>query len=147
MIDKTRLNCVPFGHEPLALGYAQFADFQSCHAGFTIGQFCFRLACRAMLLNGQVVFRSETIPESQGARSAALNERAKPLASLATATAKPGRTPPVAIILGNEEEGLPAATLAACDDIVLIPGSGHVQSLNVAATAAILIHTLTARNG
>lgn len=49
---------------------------------------------------------------------------------------------PLALVLGNEEEGLPAATLAACDDIVTIPGSGRVQSLNVSATAAILIHLL-----
>src|ERR671922_49253 len=47
---------------------------------------------------------------------------------------------PVALILGNEEEGLGAATLAACDEVVTIPGSGRVQSLNVSAAAAILIH-------
>ena len=52
----------------------------------------------------------------------------------------PGK--PVAMILGNEEDGLGAATLAACDDVATIPGSGRVQSLNVAATAAILIHEL-----
>jgi TrmH RNA methyltransferase len=50
---------------------------------------------------------------------------------------------PVALILGNEEDGLLRATLNACDDIVAIPGAGRVQSLNVAATAAILIHALT----
>jgi len=49
---------------------------------------------------------------------------------------------PVAVILGNEEDGMPAATLTACEEILTIPGSGHVQSLNVAATAAILIHAL-----
>ncbi len=49
---------------------------------------------------------------------------------------------PVAVILGNEEDGMPPATLAACEEILTIPGSGHVQSLNVAATAAILIHAL-----
>lgn len=53
---------------------------------------------------------------------------------------RPGK--PVALILGNEEDGLPPATLAACDDIVTLPGSGRIQSLNVAATAAILIHEL-----
>ena len=49
---------------------------------------------------------------------------------------------PFALVLGNEERGLPRATLAACDAIVTIPGSGLVQSLNVAASAAILIHAL-----
>lgn len=50
---------------------------------------------------------------------------------------------PFALILGNEEQGIPPETLRACDDIVTIPGSGAVQSLNVAATAAILIYTLS----
>ena len=49
---------------------------------------------------------------------------------------------PLAIVLGNEEEGLPPATLAACEEIATLPGSGRVQSLNVAATAAILVHML-----
>ncbi len=52
---------------------------------------------------------------------------------------------PVALVLGNEEEGLPAATLAACETIVTLPGSGQVQSLNVSATAAILAYALRPR--
>jgi TrmH RNA methyltransferase len=51
----------------------------------------------------------------------------------------------IALVLGNEERGLSPATLHACDEIVTIPGSGWVQSLNVAATAAILIHALRGR--
>ncbi len=49
---------------------------------------------------------------------------------------------PIALVLGNEEEGMPAATQAACDEVVTIQGSGLVQSLNVSATAAILLHEL-----
>lgn len=49
---------------------------------------------------------------------------------------------PLALVLGNEEDGLPPATIAACDEVLTIPGSGRIQSLNVAATAAILIHML-----
>ncbi|MNW16548.1 tRNA guanosine-2'-O-methyltransferase [compost metagenome] len=49
---------------------------------------------------------------------------------------------PAAVVLGNEEDGLPPATLAACEDILTLPGTGRIQSLNVAATAAILIHAL-----
>ncbi len=51
---------------------------------------------------------------------------------------------PLALVLGNEEDGLPAATLSACTETVALSGSGHVQSLNVSAAAAILIHTLFA---
>jgi RNA methyltransferase, TrmH family len=50
---------------------------------------------------------------------------------------------PVALVFGNEETGLDPATITACDQIWSIPGSGRVQSLNVAAAAAILIYLLT----
>jgi TrmH RNA methyltransferase len=56
---------------------------------------------------------------------------------------KLGRGKPAALVLGNEERGADPTTLAACDEFVTIPGSGPVQSLNVAAAAAILIHALT----
>lgn len=49
---------------------------------------------------------------------------------------------PVALVLGNEEKGLSKATLAACDAVISLPALGAMQSLNVAATAAILIHHL-----
>jgi TrmH RNA methyltransferase len=56
-----------------------------------------------------------------------------------------GTERPLAVVLGNEEHGLSPATLAACEAITTIPGSGLVQSLNVAASAAILLHTLARR--
>ena len=45
---------------------------------------------------------------------------------------------PVAIVLGNEADGLSAATLAATAHVVRIPGANIIQSLNVGAAAAIL---------
>ncbi|WP_348758994.1 TrmH family RNA methyltransferase [Candidatus Methylocalor cossyra] len=53
---------------------------------------------------------------------------------------------PVAVVLGNEEQGLPRATLDACEAVVTLPGSGTVQSLNVAATAAILAYAFRPRS-
>lgn len=50
------------------------------------------------------------------------------------------RDKPIALVLGNEEDGLSAPTLAACDERLALSGAGAIQSLNVAATAAILIH-------
>ncbi len=61
--------------------------------------------------------------------------RGRPLAELR-------RDKPIALLLGNEERGLDGVTLAACDELVTIPGGGAVQSLNVSAAAAILIHAL-----
>ena len=45
-------------------------------------------------------------------------------------------------MLGNEEDGLPRATLDACDGVVTIPGAGQMQSLNVSASAAIFVYAL-----
>jgi TrmH RNA methyltransferase len=54
-----------------------------------------------------------------------------------------GGDKPFALVLGNEEKGLPKGTLSACDDIVAIPGTGQIESLNVAASAAILIYVVS----
>jgi RNA methyltransferase, TrmH family len=62
---------------------------------------------------------------------------------LAARSGERRRDLPPALILGNEERGLDRATRAACDEVATIPGSGRVQSLNVAAAAAILIYGLT----
>ncbi len=53
-----------------------------------------------------------------------------------------GGAKPTALILGNEEDGLLDATRAGCDAVAMLKGSGLVQSLNVAAAAAIFIHRL-----
>jgi tRNA G18 (ribose-2'-O)-methylase SpoU len=44
----------------------------------------------------------------------------------------------VALVLGNEEHGLAPEVAAACEQVVTIPGSGAVESLNVSAAAAVL---------
>ena len=50
---------------------------------------------------------------------------------------------PVALVIGNEEEGLADEVAAACDRLVTIPGSGRVESLNVSSAAAILLWECT----
>lgn len=45
---------------------------------------------------------------------------------------------PIALVLGNEEQGLAPEVAAACEQLVGIPGSGAVESLNVSAAAAVL---------
>jgi RNA methyltransferase, TrmH family len=63
------------------------------------------------------------------------------------AASDPGIRGPWALVLGNEEHGLAPAVAAACTRLVTIPGSGSVESLNVSAAAAILIHELGRRIG
>lgn len=67
----------------------------------------------------------------------ALSEDAAPLDRLARAEK------PVALVLGNEEHGIPPQTLSACEAAVMIPGSGQIQSLNVSASASILVYELS----
>lgn len=52
----------------------------------------------------------------------------------------PGSGRPTALVLGNEEHGLSPSVLAACEKRALIPGTGAIESLNVAAAGAILMH-------
>src|SRR5206468_754589 len=47
-----------------------------------------------------------------------------------------------ALLLGSERSGLSAAALAAADVKVRIPMDGHVDSLNVAAAAAVACYAL-----
>jgi 23S rRNA (guanosine2251-2'-O)-methyltransferase len=49
-------------------------------------------------------------------------------------------TGPVAVVIGNEGSGIRADLLAACDEQVRIPQSGHVESLNAAVAAGILCY-------
>ena len=71
---------------------------------------------------------------------------------LAAATLSPQATPltafprdrPIALILGNEEHGITPNVQAVTRREIRIPGAGHIQSLNVAQAAAIMIHVLHA---
>ncbi|MGD0526520.1 MAG: TrmH family RNA methyltransferase, partial [Polyangiaceae bacterium] len=49
----------------------------------------------------------------------------------------------VAIVLGNEREGMREAVAAACTHRVRVPMRGFVESLNVSVTGAILLHAAT----
>lgn len=52
------------------------------------------------------------------------------------ATALPAR---LVLVMGAEAEGMSGALAAACDRHLSIPGSGRVESLNVAAATAVLL--------
>lgn len=70
------------------------------------------------------------------------------VAAVAAGGVPPGELPrgrPIALVLGNEEQGVAPATAGACAARVTLPGSGRVESLNVSVAAAVLIHSLSAR--
>ena len=51
---------------------------------------------------------------------------------------------PLSFVLGAEREGLPDDVVARCDEAATIPTSGQVESLNVAAAAAIALYAARA---
>ena len=53
----------------------------------------------------------------------------------------------VALILGNEVEGLPETVVKACSALVQIPMPGQKKSLNVAVATGIALFALTSKNG
>ncbi len=67
------------------------------------------------------------------------------VAAVAKGGVPPERVPrakPIALVLGNEETGPSPEVLAACDGAVTLEGSPLVESLNVAAATAVLLHAL-----
>ena len=46
---------------------------------------------------------------------------------------------PLAIVLGSEDEGISIEMLRVCDELVKIPQHGKIESLNVSASAAVLV--------
>jgi 23S rRNA (guanosine2251-2'-O)-methyltransferase len=48
----------------------------------------------------------------------------------------------VVVVLGAEGRGLRPRVAAACDDLVALPLRGRIESLNVSATAAVLLYAI-----
>jgi TrmH RNA methyltransferase len=48
--------------------------------------------------------------------------------------------PGIALVVGNEETGLPAEIKEQCSILARIPGAGNIESLNVAQAAALFLH-------
>ena len=75
----------------------------------------------------------------------ALSEDAVDLDDFAASPACTASDSRVAVVLGTEGDGLVARTIAAADAVVRIPMAGGVDSLNVAAAAAVAFWALRAR--
>ena len=54
---------------------------------------------------------------------------------------------PTALVLGTEADGLTAATRQACDETVIIPMRGRLDSLNVSVAAAVLTFEAVRQRG
>lgn len=62
-----------------------------------------------------------------------------------TPVARGGRAKPLALVVGNEEQGLAPEVAKACSGLVTLVGSGKVESLNVSVASAVLMHALLAK--
>jgi TrmH RNA methyltransferase len=51
-----------------------------------------------------------------------------------------GGRPGIALVVGNEETGLPPEVKDRCSALVRIPGTGNIDSLNVAQAATLFLH-------
>lgn len=92
-------------------------------------------------LEHMAVFRAEHLPS--------LLRRLSGQFLVTAAVAAGGQPPhalprgkPIALVLGNEESGPSPDVLACCEARVTLTGSGLVESLNVAAATAVLMHAL-----
>jgi TrmH RNA methyltransferase len=50
--------------------------------------------------------------------------------------------PGIALVVGNEETGLPQDVKDSCSCLLRIPGTGNIDSLNVAQAAALFLHAI-----
>lgn len=69
-----------------------------------------------------------------------LDQRAVPLASL-------DLTKPTAIVYGNERDGISPEMIELCDQTVIIPMKGFVQSFNISVAAAISLYQISIARG
>jgi TrmH RNA methyltransferase len=73
-----------------------------------------------------------------------IRERAGLLRGSPAGTGKPGDhvRPGIALVVGNEETGLPPEVKEHCSALVRIPGTGLIESLNIAQTVTLFLHAL-----
>lgn len=71
------------------------------------------------------------------------DHRARNLLADLSRLAEPDRG--VIVVMGNEETGLSPEVRGACDHLVRIPGTGDIESLNVAQAATLFLYELALR--
>ena len=68
--------------------------------------------------------------------------RISDLGGIAKAAKFKGKRPSIALVLGNEETGLPQNVKDQCSYLLRIPGTGNIDSLNVSQAAALFLHAI-----
>lgn len=91
------------------------------------------------------VWRAPALPAFLSALSAAGYETLGAAAHGGAPAPRGARSRPLALVLGNEEQGLAPEVAKACSGLVTLAGSGKVESLNVSVAGAVLLHALLAK--
>ena len=97
-------------------------------------------AARALRASAGAIFRVPLVDfdEAPGRRVALVAHGGRPLADASLEQ-------PVTFVLGAERDGLPPEVVERCDEAATIPTSETVESLNVAAAAAIALYEASRR--
>tara|TARA_B100000902_G_C26563470_1_gene552994 strand:- start:189 stop:368 length:180 start_codon:yes stop_codon:yes gene_type:complete len=53
----------------------------------------------------------------------------------------------VALVFGGEDRGLRRLSRELCDDLVVVPMSGHVESLNISVAVGIALYECWGQKG
>ncbi len=90
---------------------------------------------RAVRASAGALFRVPLVgfEEAPGRRVALVAHGGRALAEIDLAR-------PLSFVLGAERDGLPEEVVASCDEVATIPIFGDVESLNVAAAAAVALY-------
>jgi 23S rRNA (guanosine2251-2'-O)-methyltransferase len=64
------------------------------------------------------------------------------VAGATTCYDQPDYTDGVVVVLGAEGKGLRPRVASMCDDLISLPLLGRIESLNVSATAAVLLYEM-----
>ena len=90
------------------------------------------------------VFRQPLLPIKLGEVISVLKDRGVRMVASSSHKGQPvdqaDLTGPLALLVGNEGAGLPAEILAEADELVTIPHSSRVESLNAGMAAGILLY-------
>jgi RNA methyltransferase, TrmH family len=99
---------------------------------------------KAVRASAGSLFREPLLRVKMGETIPLLKERGVRLIATSSHKGKPlheaGFTGPVIIVVGNEGAGLPHELLAQADELVTIPHSERVESLNAGIAASILLY-------
>jgi TrmH RNA methyltransferase len=88
------------------------------------------------------VWRVPALPAFLGALAAAGYDVVGAATRGGAPVARAATAKPLALVMGNEEQGLAPEVAKACTALVTLSGSGKVESLNVSVAAAVLLHAL-----